>query len=184
MMKTSRIKPKGQSAVEFCLIAPFLFFIFFAIIQLAYMSYVSFAVQRAALAVARDASLGGIDQTTAFKTKAALSLMPISNLSRKTLLTVLASQCSVAVSSDQKQIIAKVRYPMPIWVPLVGKVFGQTLIPSVNYNNNPAGDAIRNLFLILGKTPPDLSFQGVHLPVVWVTYQESTFNEAFKHWAP
>lgn len=170
--------------MEFVLIAPLLFFVFFAIIQLVYMSYVSFAVQRAALAVARDASLGGMDQTAAFRTKAVLSLMPIANLSRKTLLTVLASQCSVAVSADQKQITAKVRYPMPIWVPLASNVFGQTLVPPVDYNQDRAGQAVRDLFLILGKKPPDLSFEGVHLPVVWITYQESTFNEAFERRAP
>ena len=178
-MTLHSLKAKGQSLVEFCLIAPLLFFIFFAIIQLAYMSYVSLAVQRAALAVAREASLAGTDQSTFFKTKAVLSLMPIANLSQRTLLTILASRCSVRISSDQKQVIAQVRYPMPIWVPLVRDIFGETLVPSADYNNDPAGQSVKTLFQILGRDPPDLSFSGVHLPVVWFKYQETTFNEAY-----
>lgn len=172
---------KGQTAVEFVLVVPLLFLIFFAIIQLSYMAYASLAVQRAALAVARNASLGGTDKPEAFKTQLAVSLLPIANLNRKTLLTVLASDCRVAPSADNRRMTALVRYPMPIWVPLVGSIFGRTLIPGVNYNGTPAGEAIQALFRISGKVPPDLSFKGAHLPVVWINYQATTFNEACEH---
>jgi hypothetical protein len=176
--------PKGQSAVEFALIAPLLFFIFFALIQVAYMSYVSLAVQRAALAIARTASLGSKDDSTAFKTQLVISLLPVANLSPKTLLTILASDYKVIPSSDNRQVTAIVRYPMPIWVPLVRTVFGKSLIPSVDYNATPEGLAIKNVFQLLGKQPPDLSFEGVHFPVFWMTYKETTFNEAYRPLTP
>src|SRR5579871_4302 len=178
MRKFPRTSAKGQSAVEFVLIAPLLFFIFFAIIQISYMAYVSFAVQRAALAVARTASLSGLDNQALFQTQLAVSLMPIANLNRKTLLTVLASDCKVSVSPDGQKITAQVRYPMPIWVPLADKVLGETLVPTADYNSTAAGQAIKAIFKMLNLNPsPDLSFSGVHLPVCWISYQATTFNE-------
>jgi hypothetical protein len=170
----------GQSAVEFILIAPFLFLILFAVIQLAYMSYVSLAVQRAALAVARTATLSGTDNSKTFKTQLAISLFPLSNLNSKTLLTILASKISVTVSRDKKNVIAQVRYPMPIWVPMVSRIFGEPLVPSFDYNNSPEGQAIQKIFQLFNQPAPNLSFQGVSLPVCWVKYEETTFNEAYR----
>ncbi len=173
------LKAKGQSAVEFLLVAPLLFLIFFTVAQLSYTAYASFAVQRAALAVARMASLGGIGNSTVFKTQLAISLLPISNLNQKALLTILASDCKVNESTNKQKINVQVRYPMPIWIPLVGKVFGETLISSVNYNNSPAGQAIKDIFSMLRMPVPDLSFNGVRLPVYWIHFEATTFNEAY-----
>ncbi len=171
--------PKGQSAFEFVLIAPLIFFIFFATIQVSYMAYASFAVQRSALAIARMASLGGISNSTVFKTQLAIALLPISNLSQKALFTILASDCKVNESTNKQTINVQVRYPMPIWVPWVGKVFGQTLVPAADYNNSPAGQAIKDIFNMLRMPVPDLSFNGVRLPVYWIHFEATTFNEAY-----
>jgi Flp pilus assembly protein TadG len=170
---------KGQSAIEFVLVAPLLFFIFLGIIQVAYMSYVSFAVQRAALAIARAATVGSKDDSTSFKLQLAISLLPIVHLNQKTLLTILASKYTITPSPDNQRITAQVQYPMPIWVPLVGGVFGEPLVSSFDYNNTPEGQAIKTAFQLFGKQPPDLSFSGVHMPVVWMNYEASTFNEAY-----
>jgi Flp pilus assembly protein TadG len=170
--------PRGQSATEFVLIAPLLFLIFFSVIQFAYMAYVSLAVQRSALAIARKASLQTPeDNSNAFKSQLALSLLPIANLNSKTLLTILETHYDISYSPDRQKVTATVHYPMPIWVPMVRTIFGDTLVPSTNYQNTPEGLAIRTAFSLFNIPQPDLSFEGVRLPVHWVTFQEATFNE-------
>ncbi len=171
---------KGQSAAEFVLVAPFLFLFFFCVLQMAYMGFVSFAVQRAALAIARKASLGSTENSTAFKSQLALSLLPIASLNQKTLLTILETNYQITQSTDQKQVSAKVRYPMPIWIPLVRNIFGETLTPSANYNDSPEGKAIKMVFSLLKKPEPDLSFHGLSLPVRWIVFEETTFNESYQ----
>jgi hypothetical protein len=173
------VPEKGQSTTEFVLIAPFLFLTFFCIIQFSYLAYVSLAVQRAALAIARKASLSGVSDQTAFKAHLAISLLPIANLSQKTLLTILETKFHAFKSQDGKQMVARVSYPMPIWVPLARNVFGTDLIASSDYNESPEGQAIKSVFALMGKPEPNLSFQGEHFPVRWITYEESTFNEGY-----
>jgi len=175
-----KIKFTGQSAVEFVLIAPILFLFIFGILQLTYMAYVSFAIQKAALAIARTASLGSNNDKASFKTQLAISLLPEVNLSQKTLLTILASECEITTSSDKQRVTAQVHYPMPIWVPLAKNMFGSPLIASVNYNNTSEGKTIKNMFQIFGVKMPDLSFKGVQLAVVWMTYEATTFNESYE----
>jgi len=171
---------KGQSATEFVLIAPLLFLIFFCIIQFSYIAYVSLAVQRAALAIARKASLSGDADQTAFKAQLAIALLPIANLNQKTLLTILETKYLTFLSQDRKQRIARVSYPMPIWIPLVRNVFGEDLISSSNYKNSPEGQAIKGVFSLMNKPEPNLSFESVHLSVRWITYEETTFNEGYR----
>src|SRR5579863_6687134 len=96
---------KGQSTTEFVLIAPLLFLIFFCVIQFSYFAYVSLAVQRAALAIARKASLSGVADQTAFKAHLAISLLPLANLNQKTLLTILEAKFQAFPSQDKKQIL-------------------------------------------------------------------------------
>lgn len=173
--------PKGQSAVEFVLIAPLLFFIFFAIIQLAYMAYVSLAVQRSALAVARDATLTGQEYSISFKSQLAISLLPLTNLNPRILSTILASDYALNYSPDRKTVAVQVKYPMPIWVPLIRNVIGENLESTQDYNQTTEGQAIKKAFELLGKPAPDLNFQKERLPVFWVTCQETTFNEGYNH---
>ena len=173
---------KGQSATEFVLIAPFLFLIFFCIIQFSYIAYVSLAVQRAAFAIARKASLsGGVDQA-AFQTQLTISLLPIASLNQKTLLTILETKIKIFPSSDKRQMVARVSYPMPLWVPFARNVFGEELRSSANYNEAPEGQTIKSVYSLLGKPEPNLSFEGVQFPIRWITYEESTFNEAFTNY--
>lgn len=181
MIFLSTKAPKGQSAVEFVLAAPLLFLIFFAIIQLAYTAYVSLAVQRAALAVARNASLSGQNYSMAFKTQLILSLLPLANLSPKTLSTILESEYKVTFSSDYQQVTAQVRYPMPIWVPLVQNFLGEDLATSNDGSQTQETEAVKSVFNLLGRPAPDLPPQSAHQPVVWVHYQVTTFNEGYSH---
>ena len=177
-MTSFKKNSQGQSAVEFVLLAPLLFFIFFAIVQLAYMSYAALAVQRGALSVARDVALDGQDDPKAVKARLILSLLPLAQLNQKTLLTVLESKCESKISGDRKQITVQVHYPMPIWVPMVRNIIGESLVPSADYNNSPEGEAVKAIFQMLDKTPPNLSFKGARFPVVWMKCEATTFNEA------
>jgi hypothetical protein len=175
-------KPKGQrgqSTVEFVLLAPLLFFIFFAILQLFYIGYVSLAVQRAALSIAQETALTTERSDNIVHAKLIYSLLPISKLNRTTLACAMASQCQIKTQSEKVRV--QVRYPMPIWIPLVGRVFGESIIPSANYNNTPYGQAIRRIFQLLGKNPPDLSFTGLKFPHArWISFEAETFNEGAK----
>ena len=171
--------PGGQAAVEFTLAAPFLFLFFFCVIQMAYTAYVALAVQRAALAVARKASLCSAENSTAFKAQLALSLLPVVNLNRKTALTVFEAQYQITVSPDRKKVRAQVRYPMPIWIPIVRGLFGVPLSPSFDYGRTPEGQALQKLFSILGQPPVPATFQGSSLLVKWIVFNEDTFNEAY-----
>lgn len=176
-----KIDQKGQSAAEFVLIVPFLFLIFFSIIQLAYMAYVSLAVQRSAFAIARKASFLKRDEiSNAFKSQLALSLLPIANLSSKTLLTILETKCDVSFPENEGPVTATIHYPMPIWVPLARNLFGEDLVPSTDYRNSPEGQAIQTVFSLLNIPQPDFSLAGVRFPVFWITYQATTYYEG-KH---
>ena len=167
---------KGQSAVEFILIAPLLFFIFFAIIQLVYMAYACFAVQRAALAAAQETSLTGTWDGADIQLKAACALSPLASLSKTSMACVSQVQCSRSFSLDHQRVIAEVLYPMAIWVPMVGSVFGKPLLVTTGGTDEALGKA----FELLGKPKPDLSLSGVHLPyVIWITFRAETYNEGF-----
>ena len=174
-----RITAEGQSAVEFSLIAPFLFLFFFCVIQTAYTAYVSLAVQRAALAVARKASLSPGENSAAFKTQLTLSLLPLVRLNSKTLPTILEAQYLVTVSKDNKKVTAQVRYPMPIWIPIVRNLFGETLTFSPASAGSPEGLAVQNLISLLNHSNLNLSLQSVRLPVRWITFEETTYNESY-----
>jgi hypothetical protein len=166
---------KGQSAVEFVLIAPLLFFIFFAIIQMAYMAYASLAVQRATLTIVKEAarSRGILPYDPEFQLL--YSLAPLGALNKETLVTVLATECSVQF--NQAKVHVQVRYPMPIWVPMIGKVFGQPLSPA-SASNIPILKMAGAIFKMLGKSPPELSFSGAKpFYVRWITFSADTIDE-------
>jgi hypothetical protein len=173
---------KGQAAVEFVFAAPPIFFIFFALIQFSYMAFASLAVQKAAMAVARSASLS-IDRESDqsfYKTQLALSLEPLSRLSNRALLTVLASRITVTVSPDRQWVTAHVHYPMPIWVPMVGPVFGKSLESSASDDSSPGAQAVRTAFQRLGLSSPNLGSHGRHLWVCWIDYAGTVFNEGYR----
>jgi hypothetical protein len=125
----------GQALGEFMLIAPLLFLIFFAILQLAYMGLSTLAVQRAAMAIAREAALSA-DPTVSslgnwrIVTQQLLAFHPLLSLRRReTLLAVAGTRIDIDV--EGRMVRATVRYPMPVWVPLVGPLFGGPIEMSV-----------------------------------------------------
>jgi hypothetical protein len=154
---------KGQSAVEFVLIAPLLFFMFFGIIQIAYTAYVSFAVQRAAYSISREAAASDDPVTYNPYYQLAYCLAPLGQLNHVTLATILATKCEITADDDQVHV--QIIYPMPIWVPLVGKIFGEKL----NLNPIgmvPLGPTLQQVFQIIGKPIPDIAFNNLNLPFV------------------
>lgn len=168
----------GQSATEFVLIAPLLFLIIFCVIQLAYAAYAALAVQRAALAVARTVSQGGKENDIAARTRVAVALLPIARLNRQALMTILATRCETEVSPDKSRITARVSYPMPIWVPLAGKIFGEPLNP-ITYDHRSNEGSLDSIFSILNEPAIRSSLQGTLPRVHWITREESTFNESY-----
>jgi hypothetical protein len=168
-------RQKGQSAVEFALIAPFLFFIFFAIIQLAYMAYVSFAVQRAALSIARGAARSEAPYLYEPHFQLLYCLGPLATLNKTTLATALAADCSV--DTDGSKVFVNVKYPMPIWVPWVGKVIGVPFSASF-FKENSKGMVIGAILKFLGLDPQTLSTPGIHFPdVFWMTFTAECVDE-------
>jgi hypothetical protein len=173
-------KQKGQSAVEFVLIAPLLFFVFFGIIQLAYMGFVSFAVQRAAMSVAREASLTGNRNTTDFYSKLIFALAPLGSLNRATFASIAACRCQIIESSDKKILTARLLYPMPIWVPLVGRVLGEPIIPALQGLPDGITGNLRRIAALFGVSLPSLSFDGIRLPYFrWMVFETSVYNEGY-----
>jgi len=169
----SKINQKGQSALEWALIAPLLFLIFFGIIQIAYLGYASLAVQRATLSIAKSAARSQIFYDPHFQLF--YSLAPLEALNKSTLATVLSTQCSIETIGPNVHV--EVRYPMPIWVPLIGRFIGEPLSPSL-FTNIPGLDLVGKIFQFLGKTPPDLSFLGFRPPYVyWLTFTADARDE-------
>jgi hypothetical protein len=179
-MKSSHQRQRGQSSVEFVLIAPLLFFVFFAIIQLAYMGFVSFAVQRAAIAVARESSLTGNRGQADFYPKLIFALAPLGSLNRTTFACIAASRCQISESNDKKMVVARLHYPMPIWVPLVGRIFGEKIIPSGQIIPTGIAKDLEIAASLFGVSIPHLSFDGVHLPYFrWMIFEASVYNEGY-----
>ncbi|HVZ80578.1 MAG TPA: TadE/TadG family type IV pilus assembly protein [bacterium] len=173
---------RGQSAVEFALIAPFLFFVFFAIIQLAYMAYASFAVQRAALSIARDAARSDDPELYDPHFQLLYSLGPLAALNRTTLATALASKCSIATNGAK--VVVTLKYPMPIWVPLAGEVFGVPLSTSF-LQENSTGALMTDILKGLGLDPSILSIPALHLPnVFWMTFTAEAIDENITEFPP
>lgn len=170
-----RLDTRGQSAVEFALIAPFLFFIFFAVIQLAYTAYVSFAVQRAALSIARDAARSDIPELYEPHFQLFYSLGPLFTLNKTTLATALAADCSINTVGDK--VVARVKYPMPIWVPFVGKLFGVPFNTSF-FKENSKGLITGSILQLFGQDPAALSIPGLRFPdVFWMTFTAQAMDE-------
>jgi hypothetical protein len=144
------------------------------------MAYVSLAVQRAALAIAQDASLTGDRALRNFRSKLNYSLAPLVSLSPKTLASITACQCTCQESFDKKNINVQIRYPMPIWVPLMGRIFGESLGPTFDSHLYRSGPDLQIASKFFGIPIPDFSSQGLRLPFYcWITFNTSTYNEGY-----
>jgi hypothetical protein len=168
----SRPSQKGQSLSEFVLIAPLLFIFFFALIQVAYTAFAAFALQRAAFAIVRDAAASDDPKTYNPYFQLAYCLAPLGQINSTTLATVLATHCDITVD-DEDYVHARLSYPMPIWVPLVGKIFGHSFQVS-SALRSPMEETLEYVFEALGKPKPDLSFKQLTFPNV----QTLSFNAA------
>ena len=174
----TRNKAEGQSALEFVLIAPILFFIFFAIIQLFYTACLSFAAQRAAFAIARESSLTGIRTGPRLRFIETYNLAPLAALSRESLVGILAAQYSCRISPDGKRVFAQVKVPLPIWVPMVGKIFGEKLNLSSLSHSRGEEASVRSALTLLNISFPDMTRNQFHLPYFfWLDFESSTHNE-------
>lgn len=180
---TCRQSTAGQSAVEFVLIAPLLFLIFFLILQVTTLGLSCLAVQRAAMAVAREASLSGdavMDPHAGIRATAQklIALGPLTRLNGKAAwLCAAFSTCEV--THDRTTVTATVRYPMPLVMPLAGKVLGVSLDPgpAPPLSGNP--DTLGFLLHCAGMTLPDWNaLPRRRIPVRWIVFTARCFNEA------
>jgi len=175
-LNISKNKELGQSAVEFVLITPILFLIFFGIIQLFYCGFVSLAIQKATNAIAQQASASGDAADFEPHFQIITALFPIEKLNASTLIYAISCKCDI---QEQNHIIkAVVSYPMPIWMPIIGNVFGQPL-------NNTAGSLLglsNDLLSFLGTI--GLKLPSFNLPqntpnVIWFTFEARCLDENF-----
>jgi len=174
---------RGQSAVEFLLTAPLLFFLFYAMLQLAYLGLTVFGVQRAALAIARESSqssVSGIESTPGFRILAVkvLSLAPLTALNRRfTWAALLSSDCDIRF--DSLNVTVTVHYPLPLWVPGMGGIFGKPLTLSKTPQTIQRLAEIRRIAELLGLKTPALSFPEGPLPSIrWISCSATVFNES------
>jgi len=110
---------------------PLLFLLFFCVLQVLYTAFAALAVQRTSYALARESSLTGKVSGTVFMVRLYAAMGPLAFLSRTSLVSVAATTFECRPSTDGAEMRVLVRYPMPIWVPLAGKVFGEKMGPEV-----------------------------------------------------
>ena len=165
---------KGQSAVEFVLIAPILFLLFFGIIQLFYSAFIFFAVQKATHAIAQQAAASAAPTLFEPHFQIITALSPLEKLNSSTLLYALASKC--AIQEQNNRVFATVSYPMPIWVPLLGKVIGQPFDSSKSSILSIATN-ITNLLPTLGLALPGFSTPSNSINIIWITFQADCLDE-------
>jgi hypothetical protein len=168
------LKQQGQSAVEFMLIAPVLFLLFFGIIQLFYSAFVSFAVQKATHAIAQQAAASATPTLFEPHFQIITALSPLEKLNNSTLLYALASKCDIQEKNNR--VFATVTYPMPIWVPLIGKVIGQPFDSSKNSILSIATN-LTNLLSTLGLALPGFPIPSNSINVIWITFQAYCLDE-------
>jgi len=156
----------GQSLAEFALLAPLVFIFFFGLIQIAYTAYAAFAVQRAAFAIAREAAASPDPKSYNPYFLLAYCLAPLGQINTTTLATVLSTHCDINLDEETEDYVhVRVSYPMPIWVPLAGKIFGQPFQVS-SALRSPMEDTLEKVFEALGKPKPNLSFKQLTFPNV------------------
>jgi hypothetical protein len=167
----------GQSLAEFALIAPVLFIFFFALIQITYTAYAALAVQRAAFAIAHEAAASDDPKTYDPYFQLAYCLAPLGQINSTTLATVLATHCDITID-DANYVHAQISYPMPIWIPLAGNIFGQPFQVSAALRS-PMESTLEYVFEALGKPKPDLSFKQLSFPNVQIiTFSAEALNES------
>jgi hypothetical protein len=171
-------RSQGQSLAEFTLIAPLLFLFFFALIQLTYGAFASFAVQRAANAIAREAAASEDPKAYNPYFQLAYCLAPLGQINSTTLATVLATHCDISIDEETGDYVqVRVYYPMPLWVPMAGRLLGQPF-QVASALRSPMENALEIAFEALGKPKPDLSFKQFSFPhVLNLSFTAQALNE-------
>jgi hypothetical protein len=167
-------KSLGQSTVEFLLIAPLLFFIFFGIIQFFYTAFVSFAVQRATYSIAQQAAASSNPSSFLPQFQIIEALLPIEQLNPSTLSYTFATQYTI--DTDGTNVHVKVSYPMPLWVPLINNLIGQ------NLNNRSAASnfippSLASVLQAAGLALPNPNINQNLTKVLWITFEAEALDE-------
>ncbi len=133
---------------------------------MTYTAFAAFSVQRAAFAIAREAAASSDPNSYNPYFQLAYCLSPLSQISPTTMATVLSTRCGITYNSDTDDYVqVSVTYPMPIWIPLAGKIFGQPFQVS-SALRSPMESTLEFVFESLGKPKPDFSFKQFSFPHV------------------
>lgn len=162
----------GQSLVEFVLTAPLLFLLFFAILQGTALCWTCLSVQRAAMAAARHASRveGTSKAWDSPRLQALVALAPLVALNKAYLVSGLLTKVETVESDGH--LIATVRFPMPIWMPLAGPWLGERILLSDNGIDPETRKVLQIVFQLTGKKPPDFDSVLDRLPYYrWISFQ-------------
>jgi Flp pilus assembly protein TadG len=173
-IKALKNKTSGQSMIEFVLIAPILFFIFFGIIQFFYVAYVSFAVQRATFSIAQQAASSSDPASFGPQLQIIEALLPLEQLNPSTLTYALATQCTI--NTDGTTIDVKVSYPMPIWVPLIRNIIGQNFDSQAN-SSSLIPTALTNILQAAGLSVLNFTASQNLSKVLWISFEAHALNE-------
>lgn len=169
-----KIRTRGQSLVEFTLIAPVLFLFFFGVIQFFYIAYISFSVQRATYSIAQQAAASTSPSSFSPQFQIIEALLPMEQLNPSTIAYALATDCNIDTNGTTVDV--KVSYPMPIWVPLIGNLIGQ------NFNNQSAPSNLIPSSLItvlqtVGLSLPNSNINQNPTQVLWITFEAHAVDE-------
>jgi len=163
---------KGQSTVEFVLVAPLLFLFFFTLVQGAILAWTCLSVQRAAQAVVRHAvrverEPQGWDSP---RLQALVALAPLCRLHKAYLVSSLLAE--IHLKHEGNDMVATVRFPMPLWIPLAAPLLGEKLVIPTGGFGPESTKLVQKVSQILGTRFPDLPSSSAHLPFFcWVTFQ-------------
>jgi hypothetical protein len=103
--------------------------------------------------------------------QALVALGPLVAMNKACLVSGLLTKVETSESDDHR-LIATVRYPMPIWVPLAGPWLGERLMLPTGLINPETKRVLQMAFQLIGKNPPDFDASFNHLPYYrWITFQ-------------
>ena len=171
-------KPKGQSTVEFLFAGPVVIMFFFLIIQSAYFGYTALAVQRAAIAGAREIALTGARNDQALRLKLAAALAPLARLNRAALAGIIYSRYETEFQSNRRNVRFKIYFPMPIWVPLADRILGVPFPSLSPFYQTEASLLLKSVLNGNSENPGNLIRKSLPY-VLWLTFEAETHNEGF-----
>jgi hypothetical protein len=165
------------------LIAPILFLLFFAILQLFLLGVTCLALQRSAIAIARETSIAdGIVSRSGMSLRHHIqktsALLPLVQLDRGRGWHCMAASRVDIIHSD-RTVTATIHYPMPIRLPGLGRWFGTQLTSTFPLSSEPLPSILEKTLRSLG-----IPLQGRSLPVPshfhvrWMSFTATAFSES------